>query len=775
MATKERAGGRLFRLPRRDTVKVSRRAVMGLAEAGVGFLLGGVLAGAELFGLYAPFGVAAVAAAGSGMSGFCTLAGSCLGYLCLEGMTDGMRYGASAILTYSVAFAFYDARFYRSTWFMPSIAALLSALTGIICRGGEGWYGEDLVYFVTEVLFTAAAAYSYRVVFTQWPETLRGLPRLSPKQTVGLLMLAGTVLMSLARVEVLETFSLGRLLAAVGVMAVARRGPAGGGLTGACVGVALDLSSGEAPYYSLVFALAGLACGLCRDHRKLLAGLVYVLATLAVVLWRFDGGIHVGLPLEAVVGSVLFVVLPLPTLAPPDEPAEAAEGQGEPDQRRQVIARKMGEMAGAFHTLYDSLRQTLRPEETGGEDPAEIFTATADKVCANCVLRATCWQKEYQDTRTVLNDASIPILSRGRALPTDFAGRFSSRCVHFPELLAEINRQLTAYLRRKQALGRTLHTRRALCGQYARLDKLLRAAATELSAGLTPDLPRQTRLNDFLTEYNLSGGLVYYNKEGRLQVEVPAAAPLRTRAARRELSDLLGIALREGEEQEDRLHFSQAEPFRATVALLGNPRKGEPVSGDTGLWFRREDGMLFLLLCDGMGSGEGARQESAQAAKLLEGFLRAGMEAGEAVETVSAALALRGEAGGSTTIDLLAIDLYTGHCCIHKQGAAPTYFRRGQQVKCAVGSSLPAGIVTGAQARPDRHKFRGEDGDWIVMVTDGVLCGREDLWVRDLMRDYAGDSPSDLAQRLLHQSGTLCQGEDDGTVLAVHLKARTEG
>ena len=574
MATKERAGGRLFRLPRRDTVKVSRRAVMGLAEAGVGFLLGGVLAGAELFGLYAPFGVAAVAAAGSGLSGFCTLAGSCLGYLCLEGMTDGMRYGASAILTYSVAFAFYDARFYRRTWFMPSIAALLSALTGIICRGGEGWYGEDLVYFVTEVLFTAAAAYSYRVVFTQWPETLRGLPRLSPKQTVGLLMLAGTVLMSLARVEVLETFSLGRLLAAVGVMAVARRGPAGGGLTGACVGVALDLSSGEAPYYSLVFALAGLACGLCRDHRKLLAGLVYVLATLAVVLWRFDGGIHVGLPLEAVVGGVLFAVLPLPTLAPPDEPAEAAEGQGEPDQRRQVIARKMGEMAGAFHTLYDSLRQTLRPEETGGEDPAEIFTATADKVCANCVLRATCWQKEYQDTRTVLNDASIPILSRGRALPTDFAERFSSRCVHFPELLAEINRQLTAYLRRKQALGRTLHTRRALCGQYARLDKLLRAAATELSAGLTPDLPRQTRLNDFLTkEYNLSGDWSIIIRRGGSRWRSPPprlSGPVRPAG---NLSDLLGIALGE-EEQEDRAALFPGRAAPGHGGPAGQPPEG---------------------------------------------------------------------------------------------------------------------------------------------------------------------------------------------------------
>ena len=63
----------------------------------------------------------------------------------------------------------------------------------------------------------------------------------------------------------------------------------------------------------------------------------------------------------------------------------------------------------------------------------------------------------------------------------------------------------------------------------------------------------------------------------------------------------------------------------------------------------------------------------------------------------------------------------------------------------------------------------------IVMVTDGILCGREDIWIRDLMTAYQGDSPSDLAQRILQQSEEICQGEDDGTVLAVHLERGKEG
>ena len=130
----------------------------------------------------------------------------------------------------------YDTKAYRRVWFMPAIAMLLCALTGIVTRGGQGWHGEDMVYFVTEVLFTGVAAYGYRVVFTQWPETLDGLHALSPRQTIGLLLLGSTLLMSLARVEILATFFLGRLVAAVGILWAARRGVTGGGLLGAAPG-----------------------------------------------------------------------------------------------------------------------------------------------------------------------------------------------------------------------------------------------------------------------------------------------------------------------------------------------------------------------------------------------------------------------------------------------------------------------------------------------------------------------------------------------------------
>ena len=96
-----------------------------------------------------------------------------------------------------------------------------------------------------------------------------------------------------------------------GIDLAARKGVGEGVLAGACAGVALDLASGEQPYYSMVFALAGLACGLCKGTRKIVATLVYVLTCFVAVLWSWDGGLHVGLPMEAVVGAIVFLVLPI--------------------------------------------------------------------------------------------------------------------------------------------------------------------------------------------------------------------------------------------------------------------------------------------------------------------------------------------------------------------------------------------------------------------------------------------------------------------------------
>lgn len=109
------------------------------AECAIRFSLGAVLAGAEIFGGYAPFGLSMVGCSGSGLDGFAALLGACLGYLSFRGLTEGLRYVAAAMLIFSVSFAFFDIRLYRKSWFMPLVSALLSGATGFVYLGkGDG-------------------------------------------------------------------------------------------------------------------------------------------------------------------------------------------------------------------------------------------------------------------------------------------------------------------------------------------------------------------------------------------------------------------------------------------------------------------------------------------------------------------------------------------------------------------------------------------------------------------------------------------------------------
>lgn len=166
------------------------------AECAIRFLLGAMLAGAEIFGGWAPFGLALVGCSGSGLDGFCALVGAAFGYLSFLGLTAGLRYVAAAILIFSVSFAFYDIRLYKRVWFMPLVSSLLNGATGFVYLADSRWEAPQVIFFGTELLLTGAACYFYRVAFSPWTGR-REEGSLSSRQVISLMILAGTVLISL--------------------------------------------------------------------------------------------------------------------------------------------------------------------------------------------------------------------------------------------------------------------------------------------------------------------------------------------------------------------------------------------------------------------------------------------------------------------------------------------------------------------------------------------------------------------------------------------------
>ena len=188
------------------------------------------------------------------------------------------------------------------------------------------------------------------------------------------------------------------------------------------------------------------------------------------------------------------------------------------------------------------------------------------------------------------------------------------------------------------------------------------------------------------------------------------------------------------------------------VGAALRPRRGETVCGDTITSFRREDGAYCLLLADGMGSGEGARRESALTCRLLQQFLEAGIEPEAALKTLNSAMALRGaDTGSFTTADLCVLHPKTGEAAFYKYGAAPSYLKKGGAVRRVAGSSLPVGM-RGTPAVPDVTRTHLEPGSFVVMVSDGVADPLRDEWLQDLLAGWQGEDPQTLAGLILAES-----------------------
>ena len=449
-------------------------------------------------------------------------------------------------------------------------------------------------------------------------------------------------------------------------------------------------------------------------------------------------------------------------------PEAAADPRGQ-----RLVQQKLERTAQAFRTLCDSLRSAFRTPDNDN-DVATVFDRAAGRQCRGCSLRDRCWKTDYNTTFNALNDATPAMVERGRAERGDFPRHFADRCIHFPEFVTAVNEELTALFYRRQYNARIRESRAAVCRQYAQLSDLLGEAAAELSRELTPDTAGGRRLRQRIAEWKLDArATVYRDGRGLLRVEAegPQCSVLARPGRLKELSAALGAPLRVELEGEDALSLIQQEPLMAVAGVAARKKTGETVSGDAGTYFKRHDGKLYLLLCDGMGSGPEANRESTLAVRLLEQLLQAGVDAPRALTTLSSALALRGEeTGGFTTVDLLQLDLFTGEGELFKLGAAPTYIKKGGNVQRLSGKSLPAGLAEGEGTALDRFPLRLGAGDCVLMISDGVCPGPEDSWLRERLAGFDGESPKDLARELVTRD--LQDATDDRTALVIRVDRR---
>ena len=166
-------------------------------------------------------------------------------------------------------------------------------------------------------------------------------------------------------------------------------------------------------------------------------------------------------------------------------------------------------------------------------------------------------------------------------------------------------------------------------------------------------------------------------------------------------------------------------------------------------------------------------QRSEIVVELLEQFLDSGFSQETAARMVNSALVLKGREGMFSTVDICAVDLYTGICEFLKAGAASTFIKRDHWVEAISSESLAAGLVQRIDFDTASRKLY--HGDYLIMMTDGVMdalpveCEEETM--KEIIMDIQDETPREISRGILERALGYSDyhARDDMTVLVANV------
>ncbi len=634
----------------------------------------------------------------------------------------------------------------------------------------------DLFGVLLAVAATPLASFLYVGLFE---EKERAFPF---AREAGLAALVLTVIFAIKDFSVFGIYPAAVLIACAALLLAAHRGWAFGAIGGLLGGCSFDLKM--APAFFLLAVMFSLLEKSSRGGGVLGGGAVA--CAYAFLLQKNDGLLYL-LPSLLTAGA-LFLAF---------DSAGLIEGA---PARRLLLARRRAakqsanaaalrateahlmELSGALcdlsGTFYEVGSRLRRP---GKNDLHHLCDKAFDEVCPACRHREVCWGSEYQDTATSVKDLAARLYTHGAASKEALSSKLQKRCGELPRVLATINNGAAALAEEALRGDKTS----VVAMDYAAAGR----AISEIIESAKEDFEPVGALGDRICErlerqgYVVESAVVCGKTSKRVilrGLRLPGRS-IKMREVREIVERICRFSLGDPTvEQHDGLHdiiFGERVTLGASFVKLTRPKgKGEGSHcGDSVTTVSVSNGVEYALICDGMGSGNGAALTSALATLFLTRLLQAGGRADSSLRMLNGFMAARGrrEAESSTTVDLLRIDRVSGAATLYKCGAAPTYLLRRGEVTRFSSHTAPVGILESLDA--ERLSFEVEAGDVLVQISDGFTGGEEEcLWLADMLRNK-WDGDAEAFARMALNRATKEHADDLSLIITTVTAAKAEG
>lgn len=400
----------------------------GLAVTAFGF----VISGATLFSQPLPLAACMVAAFPMGMEAVFATLGAVAGYFLRCETAAAAEFAAQAMLMLAALCVFQGTALPSHGWFMPTMAAAVSAIFGGLCLLGGSLQWS---LFVTKILLSAVATTTFRHALSE--------KRRLVWMTLLVSGLTGT------------DWLIDPALVVACCLSIAESSVP----TAAVLGLALDLSGGYGMTALPALLVPTLLFGDSQPRKRELSAPLYAFAaTLSLLCFGQLTACRAASVLLGSVGGGLCVhYLPIPLHTP-----QTAEG-----------SNRLLQAADTLELLRDFL-----PQEAlclTGNEAEDVYDTAAERICRCCPRFHRCWEQNAAATYEALSAAAHPIITEGTAKAEDFSEEFRKNCCHLEGFVTALNQELEGMLYRRRYRMQLRESRQVMAQQLTAMAQYLRS------------------------------------------------------------------------------------------------------------------------------------------------------------------------------------------------------------------------------------------------------------------------------------------------------------
>lgn len=562
-----------------------------------------------------------------------------------------------------------------------------------------------------------------------------------------------------------------------------RYGAATGTMAGAAGGILYAITGNDAVMVG-VCCLLGVSVGVFRKIGRVGSSIAFFMIGYCLIyfLQGQDAGI---IELRAMVSAiVIFLALPKSvTRAVEEDEKELKENLFATEDVRALANYKIGDFADAFKRLSKSFAEGgPRRYEVSHDEIEEIYEELSEKVCSGCVNCKFCWDKHLEETRDNFH-AIIYQAFEEEGAAAQISPEFGRRCIRLDACAEQAADRIAVAKMNLGWRNRMAENREIMARQMLEVSDALRSFTLELGE---PGAVSEEERKNIVRELKKAGVKIRQismkRRRGRLEIVFTGSCRGHHCLTKTDIANVLsqgaGVRMCPGRETrnvlsdgESQMFFQEDTRYKALTGLARVAKAGEDVSGDNYSFMELSSGELFMILADGMGSGEMAYRDSGSFLEVLECLMEAGFEKKSALRMLNTLFVMNFDGRTFTTLDMVSLDLHTGVCEIMKNGAAATFIKRKDHVDMICSEALPVGVDM--EAESDLAVTKVEEGDMVIMVSDGVIEGfdREQASLSTFIDEMVCQNPNDMANQILMNAlaGRIREAADDMSVLVAGL------